>query len=121
MKRIIFTLLFTGMLSACSQTPRTSSEFWYGQGERFGLHGFAIDNDSLESIKQKVPFDENSYKEGYAKGKMKYCDPYSAFEKGIRGVRYVDQCADMPQEDLLKAEWQRGWDAFIGADFYNFR
>ncbi|MCG9631555.1 DUF2799 domain-containing protein [Vibrio sp. Isolate30] len=121
MKRIISTLMFTLVLSACSQTPKTAAEFWYGQGERFGLHGYAINNDSLESVKEKVPFDEDAYKEGYLKGKAEYCDPFKAFEKGIRGTRYTGQCEGMPNEDMLKAEWQRGWDTFIGADFYRFR
>ena len=45
---------------------------------------------------------------------------FKAFEKGIQGTRYTDQCAGQPQEVMIKAEWQRGWDAFIGSDFYKF-
>ena len=107
MKRIVPVTLIAFGLVACTSSPKTASEFWYGQGERFGSRGNAIDNDSLADCKEKVEFDESAY--------------LAAFEKGIKGTRYTDQCADMPQEVMIKAEWQRGWDAFIGADFYKFR
>ena len=121
MKRFIPIALIAFSLVACSSSPKTASEFWYGQGERFGSRGYAIDNDSLVDIQEKVGFDESAYLAGYEKGKSEFCDPYKAFEKGIKGTRYTEQCADMPQEVMIKAEWQRGWDAFIGADFYKFR
>lgn len=121
MKRIIPITLIAFSLAACTSSPKTASEFWYGQGERFGSHGYAIDNNSLADIKGKVEFDESAYLAGYEKGKSEFCDPYKAFEKGIKGTRYTDQCVDMPQEVMIKAEWQRGWDAFIGADFYRVR
>ncbi|WP_286294359.1 DUF2799 domain-containing protein [Vibrio apostichopi] len=121
MKRFFYVALLSFGLSACSSSPQTASEFWYGQGERFGANGHVVDNDALVDIKKKVPFDESSYQEGYAKGKLEYCDPFRAFEKGIQGTRYDGQCIGMPQEVMTKAEWQRGWDAFIGADFYRVR
>jgi hypothetical protein len=121
MKYIISAALIVFSLSACTSQPKTGSEFWYGQGERFGSHGYSIDNDALTDIKDKVEFDESAYLAGYEKGKAEYCDPYKAFEKGIKGTRYTDQCLGMPQETMIKAEWQRGWDAFIGADFYRVR
>lgn len=120
MRTVFYAVLMSFGLSACSSTPKTAEEFWLGQGERFGSHGYAFDNASLPDIKEKVPFDENAYKEGYEKGKLEYCDPYKAFEKGIKGTRYTGQCEGMLQDVMVEVEWRRGFDAFMGADFYKF-
>ena len=64
MKRIIPIVLIAFSLVACSSSPKTASEFWYGQGERFGSRGYALDNDSLVDIQEKVGFDESAYLAG---------------------------------------------------------
>lgn len=120
MKKALIIPFVLFSLQACSTAPKTPAEYWYGQGERFGSNGYRYDNDVLANLKESVSFDEASYKAGYEAGKAEYCDPFKAFEKGIQGTRYTDQCADQPQEVMIKAEWQRGWDAFIGSDFYKF-
>ncbi|GLR07041.1 DUF2799 domain-containing protein [Vibrio hyugaensis] len=120
MKKLLLIPFVLLTLQACTSSPRTPAEYWYGQGERFGSNGYQYDNDVLANLKEKKPFDEVSYKKGYEAGKAEYCDPFKAFEKGIQGVRYTDQCSGQDQEVMIKAEWQRGWDAFIGSDFYKF-
>ncbi|MGP8306554.1 DUF2799 domain-containing protein [Vibrio sp. YIC-376] len=120
MKKVLLVSLVFLSLQACSNGPKTAEEYWFGQGERFGANGYQYNNDILPQLKETVAFDEASYKRGYDAGKAAYCDPFKAFEKGVQGVRYDDQCADQPQETMIKAEWQRGWDAFIGSDFYKF-
>lgn len=120
-RKILIILALLIGLQACSSSPKTASEYWMGQGERFGSNGYSYQNDTIEMLKLKVPFDEEAYKSGYELGKKEYCDPFKAFEKGIQGLKYTDQCRGQPQEVMIKAEWQRGWDAFIGADFYRFR
>ena len=116
MYKVNLILLSTLLLVACSIQPQTEAEYWFGQGERFGSAGMSIDNYVLEQMKQQRPFDEASYIQGYQQGKLSYCDPYKAFEKGIQGKRYDEQCAEMPQEVMIKAEWQRGYDAFMNLD-----
>lgn len=118
MKNILVIPFVLLTLQACSSTPQTPEEYWFSQGERFGANGYQYDNHVLANLKEKTPFDEASYKQGYESGKAEYCDPFKAFEKGIQGIRYTDQCVGQPEEVMIKAEWQRGWDAFIGADFY---
>ncbi len=120
MKKVLLVSFALWALQACSSSPRTAAEFWYGQGERFGANGYQYDNDIFKTLKKSVVFDEQSYKNGYEAGKAEYCDPFKAFEKGVRGIRYNDQCTGQPQEVMIKAEWQRGWDAFVGSDFYKF-
>ncbi len=120
MKKVTLVSLVLLTLQACSSALKTDAEYWYGQGELFGVNGYQYDNGILSTLKKSVAFDEPSYKSGYEAGKAVYCDPFKAFEKGIQGVRYNAQCADHPQEVMIKAEWQRGWDAFIGSDFYKF-
>lgn len=119
-KRILMLSILLAV-QACGSKPITQAEYWMGQGERFGANGYSYQNDIIESLKLKVPFDEQAYKEGYEIGKKDYCDPFKAFEKGVQGVKYTGQCKGQAQEVMVKAEWQRGWDAFIGADFYKFR
>ncbi|MEH0687708.1 DUF2799 domain-containing protein [Vibrio cholerae] len=109
------------ILGGCSASTNTEADFWYRQGVRFGQAGYTIEPSVLEEIKSKVPFDEIAYLEGYKIGKSKYCDPFKAFEKGVSGIRYDGQCKGIDNELLIKTEWQRGWDAFIGADFYRVR
>jgi len=93
-------------------------EYWYGQGYRFGFAGYDADNRFLENIKEKVPFHKGQYQRGYTAGKLEYCDPYKAFEKGISGTLYLGQCEGHKQQVMIEAEWQRGWDAFVGRDFF---
>ncbi|ASM95603.1 DUF2799 domain-containing protein [Vibrio vulnificus] len=114
-------LCFIALAGCTSSTPMTSEEFWFNQGYRFGVHGYQQESESLSAIKEKVPFEQNAYMQGYEKGKKEYCDPFHAFEKGIRGIRYTGQCSEYANEAMIKAEWQRGWDTFLGADFYRFR
>ncbi|MEL7292741.1 MAG: DUF2799 domain-containing protein [Pseudomonadota bacterium] len=120
-KKNLITLFLLIGLQACSSSPKTPSDYWMGQGERVGAAGYAYKNIVIENLKTNVPFDEEAYKKGYESGKRKYCDPFKAFEKGMQGVKYTGQCLEYPQEAMIKAEWQRGWDAFIGADFYRQR
>ncbi|MDV6253137.1 DUF2799 domain-containing protein [Vibrio sp. EA2] len=118
MKTVLLVSVVLLTLQACSANPKSAEDYWYGQGERFGANGYQYDNDILTTLKESVAFDEPSYKRGYKAGKAEYCDPFKAFEKGIQGIRYNGQCSDHPQEVMIKAEWQRGWEAFIGSDFY---
>lgn len=111
----ILTLL---MLVACTTNPKTVSEYWYGLGERLGNLGYSDDIEELNRYKEQIPFDEKAFQEGYTKGKAKYCEPSQAFNKGISGIRYTGQCEGSSQEAMIESEWRRGWDAFIGADFY---
>lgn len=120
MKAVLIISFVLLSLQACSSGPKTAAEYWYGQGERFGANGYRYDNDIVNTLKMSVAFDEESYKNGYQAGKAEYCDPFRAFDKGIQGIRYEDQCTGQPQEIMIKSEWQRGWDAFIGSDFYKF-
>ncbi len=120
MKRVLFIVLILLALQACVSRSKTVAEYWYGQGVRFGANGYRYDNAILPTLKKSVAFDEESYKSGYRVGKAEYCDPFKAFEKGIQGIHYNGQCEGQPQEVMLKAEWQRGWDAFVGSDFYKF-
>ncbi|CAE6889907.1 DUF2799 domain-containing protein [Vibrio sp. B1FLJ16] len=120
MNKFLVMILALLSITACSSSPKTASEYWYGQGERFGANGYQYDNEILATLKESVTFDEQAYGHGYEAGKAEYCDPFKAFEKGIQGVRYNGQCVGQPQEIMIKAEWQRGWDAFIGSDFYKF-
>lgn len=115
MKKISYLTVF--LLLGCSSVPQTAEEYWFGQGERFGSRGYNIETDALAKMKEKVPFNEAAYLDGYNKGISEYCDPFQAFEKGIRGVRYTGQCDEQKEVVMIKAEWQRGWDAFIGYDF----
>ncbi len=116
MNKAVLIAVVSAFLAGCSSLPMTLQEYWFGQGERFGSAGMSIDNYVLEQMKQQRPFDEASYIQGYQKGKLSYCDPYKAFEKGIQGKRYDEQCVEMPQEVMIKAEWQRGYDAFMNLD-----
>lgn len=118
MKKVLLVSVLFLTLQACSSNPKTAEEYWYGQGERFGANGYTYDNGILATLKESVAFDEQSYKNGYKAGKAEYCDPFKAFEKGRQGIRYDGQCSGQPQETMIKAEWQRGWEAFIGSDFY---
>lgn len=114
MKKIF--LLLPLLLSACSSPPKTAEEYWFGQGERFGSRGYNIETDSLEKMKEKIPFNQAAYSEGYKKGINDYCDPFQAFNKGISGVRYVGQCDSQKEIVMIKAEWERGWQAFLAWD-----
>ncbi len=120
MRKMLIITLVSLFITACSSSPKTAEEYWYGQGERFGANGYQYDNDTLTALKESVSFDEQAYKSGYEVGKREYCDPFRAFEKGVQGIRYQGQCEDQPQEVMIKAEWQRGWETFIGSDFYKF-
>ncbi|MEF1174653.1 DUF2799 domain-containing protein [Vibrio sinaloensis] len=120
MTKIWFVPFVLIALQACTSQPKTAAEYWYGQGERFGSRGGQYDNDVLADLKEKVSFDQVAYESGYKAGKEIYCDPFKAFEKGIAGTRYTNQCDGQPQEVMIKAEWQRGWDAFLGGDFYKY-
>ena len=120
MKKLLFVLFVLSTLQACASSPKTAEEFWYGQGERFGASGYQYDNNVLANLKKKASFDQASYKKGYEAGKAEFYDPFTAFSKGVQGIRYTGQCSGQPQEVMIKAEWQRGWDAFIGSDFYKF-
>jgi len=121
MRNTVLALMSAVLLSACATQPKTAEEFWFGQGERFGSNGYQLENSHLDRIKEKVPFEQQAYIDGYKKGKLSYCDPNHAFEKGIQGKRYEGQCDDFPDPVRVRAEWQRGWDAFIGMDFYRHR
>ncbi len=116
MHKIGLVAVVSAFIAACSSSSMTHQEYWFGQGERFGSTGMSIDNNVLEQMKQQRPFDEVSYVQGYQKGKLSYCDPYKAFEKGIQGTRYNEQCSGMPHEVMIKAEWQRGYDAFMSLE-----
>ncbi|BDR14238.1 DUF2799 domain-containing protein [Vibrio sp. STUT-A11] len=120
MKKVLLVSVVFLNLQACSSNPKTVEEYWYGQGERFGANGYSYENEILTTLKESVTFDQQSYKNGYEAGKAEYCDPFRAFDKGIKGIRYNGQCSGQPEEVMIKAEWQRGWDAFIGSDFYKF-
>lgn len=114
-----FIILAIGTLAtACSSSPKTNAEYWFAKGERFGSLGYAYDNDRLTAIKDKAPFDEAAYSAGYKKGKEEYCDPFRAFEKGMQGLQYKGQCEGMRHEEMIEADWRRGWDAFLGSDPY---
>lgn len=113
----IILLFFPLLLTACSSSPKTAEEYWFGQGERFGSRGYNVETDTLESIKEKVPFSETAYLNGYKKGINDYCDPFQAFNKGVSGVRYTGQCDSQKEVIMIKAEWERGWQAFIAWDF----
>ncbi|MCF7354368.1 DUF2799 domain-containing protein [Vibrio sp. CK2-1] len=114
-------ILFVVLLASCTNKPVSPEDFWYGQGYRFGSNGYDFDNSQLPSLKEKVKFDEDSYQKGYLDGKKVYCDPDQAFNKGISGEKYTGQCDDSPQDVRIRVEWQRGWDAFIGADMIRVR
>lgn len=115
MKKMIVILSI--LLTACVSEPKTAKEYWFGQGERFGSRGYSLETDGLESMKEKVPFNEAAYIEGYKKGIDSYCDPFQAFNKGISGIRYTGQCDSQKEVIMIKAEWERGWQAFIAWDF----
>ncbi len=117
MKKLLLPLASI-MLVACTSTPKTASEYWFGLGERLGSLGYSESITEINKYKEKVPFDELAYQKGYAKGKADYCDPSQAFNKGIGGIRYTGQCEGFSQESMIESEWRRGWEAFIGADFY---
>jgi hypothetical protein len=119
--RTLTFLTIATLVVACSSSHGTDEEYWFAKGERFGSLGYSYDNDKLTLLKEKVPFDEAAYLSGYEKGKEEFCDPYQAFEKGMQGQQYQGQCEGMKHEALIEADWRRGWDAFIGADFYKFR
>ncbi len=102
MNKAVLIAVVSAFLAGCSSLPMTLQEYWFGQGERFGSAGMSIDNYVLEQMKQQRPFDEASYIQGY--------------QKGIQGKRYDEQCVEMPQEVMIKAEWQRGYDAFMNLD-----
>ncbi|SON49294.1 DUF2799 domain-containing protein [Vibrio tapetis] len=114
-----FMLFFVLVVVAgCSTKTLTADEYWYGQGYRFGMAGYDSDNRLLANLKDKVPFQSENYMQGYTDGKLEYCDPFSAFEKGISGTLYTGQCDGHKQQVMIEAEWQRGWDAFVGSDFF---
>ncbi|MDD9154817.1 DUF2799 domain-containing protein [Aliivibrio sp. S4TY2] len=115
MKEMIVILSI--LLTSCATVPTTPKEYWFGQGERFGSRGYSIETDALESMKEKVPFDEVAYLEGYKKGINIYCDPFQAFSKGVSGIRYTGQCDSQKEVIMIKAEWERGWQSFIAWDF----
>lgn len=116
MTRYMVTMVVS-ILVGCTSSYQTNSDYWLGQGERLGRNGYPAESNLLLELKEKVPFDEHAYLAGYKKGKKEYCDPYRAFEKGVQGKRYQDQCLGMPQEIIIKTEWNRGWEVFIGASF----
>ncbi|MEZ8193599.1 DUF2799 domain-containing protein [Vibrio cortegadensis] len=118
MKKLILCTCFIMTMTACAKNVQTDDEFWFSQGERLGRSGYGVESDILDRIKAKVPFQITPYSLGYQKGLLEYCNPYNAFAKGISGIRYNGKCEDHEQAVMIKVEWQRGWDAFIGADFY---
>lgn len=114
---VLIALLFT---AGCSTAPQSDDEFWYKQGYRLGSNGYSYQSQALTEIQQaqtKRSFIETDYRQGYQEGKAVYCDPFKAFDKGRAGVRYIGQCAGAENETMLRAEWERGWQAFIGMDF----
>ncbi|USD64586.1 DUF2799 domain-containing protein [Vibrio sp. SCSIO 43136] len=117
----ILLVVLSIALVGCTAQVKSPEEFWFGQGYRFGSAGYDQENSFLANIKERVPFDQKSYLAGYKKGLSEYCDPFEAFAKGRQGTLYTGQCDGHEQEIQIKADWQRGWDAFVGQDFFPSR
>lgn len=120
-RRLFIFITLSGSLTACSIQKQTLEEYWYGQGERLGRNGYQYNSETLKILKEKTPFKEIAYKEGYETGWQEFCDPYRAFEKGVQGKLYVAQCDGHPKEIMIKADWERGWQAFVSGEIFSVK
>ncbi|WP_105902493.1 DUF2799 domain-containing protein [Vibrio gangliei] len=111
-------VIFSFFILGCAHSVPTTEEYWYKQGFMLGVRGQFIDHAKLLIFKEDKQFDNQSYHRGYVDGKSDFCDPEQAFNKGISGIKYSDQCDEFSQHVRIKAEWQRGWEAFISMGLF---
>ncbi|MGV2987503.1 DUF2799 domain-containing protein [Vibrio sp. E150_011] len=102
------------LLTACTSEPITVEQYWYKKGQRIGEVGIQDYGSSIEHFEKKGDFNESAFHKGYSYGKSLFCDPFQAFDKGLSGRKYSNQCEGVRNELLIRAEWQRGWQVFIG-------
>lgn len=102
------------LISGCTTEPLTPNEFWYKQGKRVGETGLQEYEQMIAHFKKKVDFQPDAFQKGYQEGMMTFCDPFRARNKGLSGRKYEGQCDEHPNADLIKVDWDRGWQQYIG-------
>ncbi|MGD8173390.1 DUF2799 domain-containing protein [Vibrio sp. TRT 21S02] len=113
--------LFVTFIVGCSSSPTTYKQVWYKEGYRVGKAGYQENNRITNNLKNKLGnFDELSYSSGFYDGRKVFCKPEYAFSRGISGAKYNGQCEGHKNEVMIKADWERGWQAFISQSFYHF-
>lgn len=106
-------------LSACSsqQISHDPQTMWTEAGKRAAQTGMAkLDKSGLEAkLKGEAVTDEHYqyYLDGFAQGQKNFCDPNKAFDYGMTGQHYMDQCAGMPDEEQFKYNWNRGFEQYL--------
>lgn len=50
----------------------------------------------------------NEYRQGYEKGITEFCQPETAFKRGLSGTIYKGQCAGLSNENEVVTHWQKG-------------
>lgn len=116
MKKVSIVLLGALALAACSSQPHSPEDLWLEGGERAARTGMAkLDKAGLEE-KLKEPVSEEHYQlyqQGFESGQKAFCDPNKAFDYGMTGQHYMDQCAGMDNETEFKFNWDRGFQQYL--------
>ncbi len=114
--RFSFIILLSYVLIGCStsgseQSMLAQSGEWYSIGVLDGQQGhYQRARVELTTLSDVGEEGFQQYKQGYAKGISKYCEPDSAYEQGSSGVRYQGQCVNTEFEDLAVQKWQSAYE-----------
>ena len=54
----------------------------------------------------------NEYRQGYQKGIIEFCQPETAFRRGLNGTKYKGQCAGQSNENDVVKRWLDGMNEY---------
>ncbi|MGF1719790.1 DUF2799 domain-containing protein [Vibrio kyushuensis] len=115
--KLLKILVLVSVLSGCSSTGSLS---YTNIGERTANRGeLQLTFDELTEFEGNKGLTEQQYAEykiGYKVGKDSFCDVNNAFQWGLKGNRYQEQCSGYQTEPQFRYEVERGFNRFISPE-----